>query len=446
MLIGRSSELKYLQQLYEVQGSQLVIIYGQTGIGKTSLALEFSKNLPCFYYQARSCTDQKQQNLWQTLDLWMDAKNTGFLTGKKVLVVDEFQHLVKSDPDFMQNCVTYLQQPQEILWILLSSSIAWIENSMITKIGTSAYSISALYKLKEISFQSIRSMFPHFNQIQCLEIYSILGGVPRLLQSIDDRLSVSENLIKNILNTQGTLYQIGTHLISEELRETSVYHTILESLSSGKQKLNELFKETGFSRAKISVYLKNLMELEFVEKIFSYDTDGKENTQKGIYRICNHFAHFWFGFVFPNLGELEIKSGLDYYNTYIKSYFTTYTSIYFKNVCVEYLMHEAEERRTPFVIARNSTWVGKAGVIDLIMEGENGYLAVGFCQYARIITTYADYEWDLFCLEQAKIQPDGIYLFSVKGFDEQLTLEAAMNPTLQLLDFEMMYPDLEKGV
>lgn len=55
--------------------------------------------------------------------------------------------------------------------------------------------------------------------------------------------------------------------LSEELRETAVYNTILATIADEKNgKLNAMYARTGFSRAKISVYLKNLMELELVEK------------------------------------------------------------------------------------------------------------------------------------------------------------------------------------
>lgn len=56
--------------------------------------------------------------------------------------------------------------------------------------------------------------------------------------------------------------------LSEESRETAVYDTILATLADGRHgKLNDMYAHTGFSRAKISVYLKNLMELELVENV-----------------------------------------------------------------------------------------------------------------------------------------------------------------------------------
>lgn len=76
------------------------------------------------------------------------------------------------------------------------------------------------------------------------------------------------------------MFHEAENYISIELRELSVYNTILAALASGNNKLNDLFLKTGFSRAKISVYMKNLMAFDVVEKVVSFDTGGWENTKR----------------------------------------------------------------------------------------------------------------------------------------------------------------------
>ena len=113
-------------------------------------------------------------------------------------------------------------------------------------------------------------------------------------------LSLKDNICNQIISRTGGLRYECERLLSEELRELGVYNSILSALASGHHKLNDIYNHTGFSRAKISVYLKNLMELELIEKVFSYDTDGRENVQKGVYRISNHFVHFYFTYLYAN--------------------------------------------------------------------------------------------------------------------------------------------------
>ena len=78
---------------------------------------------------------------------------------------------------------------------------------------------------------------------------------------------------------------MAQQVIASELRELSVYNTILSAIAQGHNKLNDLFLATGYSRAKISVYMKNLSHCDIVETVVSFETGGWDNAKKGIYRI-----------------------------------------------------------------------------------------------------------------------------------------------------------------
>ncbi|MFA6809159.1 MAG: ATP-binding protein, partial [Eubacteriales bacterium] len=315
MLLGRSTELNYLNNYYQKDGSQLLVLYGQKNIGKTTLLSEFVKDKPYTYYQARACSEREQKFQWaRELEL-NGTKLQSFPsyqqifssmvkkpTYKKVIIIDEFQYIVKSSGDFFNEIVAFSRNDwgsQQTLVVLCSSSIGWIENSMVTRIGTAAYEINGFLKVKELNFLDLVRRYPKFDTEQCINAYAILGGVPGLWKYFNTSFSIKENIEKYVLKKGCYLYEEGSRYVSEELRETSVYYAILATLASGKHKLNDLYQHTGFSRAKISVYLKNLMELEIVEKVFSFDTAGKDNTQKGIYRICNHYVAFWFKYLYP---------------------------------------------------------------------------------------------------------------------------------------------------
>ena len=97
------------------------------------------------------------------------------------------------------------------------------------------------------------------------------------------------------------MHRAAEQLIAAELRELSVYETILYYIASGYDKLNELHLKTGYSRAKISVYMKNHGTFHIVEKETSFETGGWENTKKGVYRIKDNYVNFWFRFVYPHL-------------------------------------------------------------------------------------------------------------------------------------------------
>ena len=64
MFLGRTSELNYLNAFYDSEGSQLLVVYGQKNIGKTSLLKEFVKGKPYHYYCARSASEREQTYEW----------------------------------------------------------------------------------------------------------------------------------------------------------------------------------------------------------------------------------------------------------------------------------------------------------------------------------------------------------------------------------------------
>ena len=447
MLIGRTSELQYLNNCYNRDGSQILVVYGQKYIGKTTLLKEFVQEKESHYYFARPCSEREHMFQWG-MQLALEGKDKeafpSFLNiftaicedsqGKKVILIDEFQNIVKVSENFIKELIRFIHATEdEVMIVLCSSSIGWIENSMITKIGEAAYELSGLLKIRELSFSDIVQRFQDFRIEECVEAYAVLGGIPGLWNQFDDKLTIQQNICRNILNPDCFLYEEGERMVAEQLRETSVYNTILASIAAGNHKLNDLYLHTEFSRAKISVYLKNLMELELVEKVFSYDTAGKENVQKGIYRIIHPFVNFYFTYMYPHMSALQTVSVGEYYNEYIYPYFKDYVSEFFKKVCRQHLDKWNEKGKLPIQYAESGEWVGKSGTIDMIAQDEDGRTLIALCNWEKPMMTYADYEWVLSCAKKAKIDVDYIYLYTATGFDEKLNLEAKVKTNLKLI-------------
>lgn len=454
MHIERMMEMQYLNSCYEKEGSQMIVLYGQKKIGKTKLLKEFSAHKPFAYYKARSCAVREQQFQWagelakegiktdsypsfaQILEALTRQK-----TQKKVIIIDEFQNIVKMGSSFMTELVEFLHNDwnnQEVMVILCSSQVGWIENSMITKIGAIAYEITGFLKVKEFGYRQTAEYFTNYPVKECVETYAVLGGVPGLWACFDDTKTVRENICEQILSKNGLLSEEAERFVAEQLRETNVYHTILAAIAAGKYKLNDLYAHTGFSRAKISVYLKNLMELEIVEKVFSYDTAGKENTLKGIYRMKNHFVNFYFKYIYPNASRLELMTSEEFYDMYIAPTFDSFVAQYFQSVCMEYMEENNKAGKLPFHYSKSGEWVGKAGTIDIVAQDDAGTTLAALCNWEKPKMPYDDFEWLAFCVKKAKLKADYYALFSAGGFDEAIIKEAEADETILLIDMRSL--------
>lgn len=454
MQIERISEMQYLNQYYKQRGSQLLVLYGQRRIGKTQLLKEFTSDKPFAYYKARSCTIREQRNLWAG-ELEQEGIRTDACpsftelfeavikhkTQKKVIIIEEFQYIVKAETDFMRELTAFMRNGwnnQDVLIILCSSAVGWVENGMMEQIEEYAHEISDFLKIEELGFEQLRAYYPNYSFRECVEAYAVLGGIPGLWVCFDDTKTIKENICRQLLDHSTFLGKEAEQFVSEQFREMSVYHTILASIAAGRHKLNDLYVHTGFSRAKISVYLKNLIELEIVEKVYSFDTAGRENTLKGIYRIKNHLVNFYFTYLYPHAGKLELMSPEDYYDVYIAPMFPAYAAQYFQNVCMEYMEKQNQDGSLPFTYTEYGEWVGKVGTIDIVARDENGKTLIGLCSFERPNMAYDDVEWLYFCAKKARLKADYCYLFSAGGFDAKIKKKAAADKKMFLIDISQL--------
>ncbi|MCR4650800.1 MAG: ATP-binding protein [Lachnospiraceae bacterium] len=449
MLIGRDSEINVLIEYKRRPGNQVMVMYGLKGVGKTSLVREFINDSGnSLVFDCKQLSTREQLYHWshygqlpfalpeypEYADVFKGIEEFSSADSKTVLVFDEFQYLLKYDNEFTNNLFDFLaSSSKNFLCLLISSSIEWVENSMVSKIGMRARGITGFFKVKELKFADFRTYFTGFGYDDCVNGYAILGGIPGLWKLFDKEKSLKDNIIQRILDVNGPLLNFGEDFVASELRETSVYNTILCALAKGYNKLNDLFAHTGFSRAKISVYIKNLMELGFVCKEFSVDTEGRSNTQKGVYDICCNYVDFSYQFLFNHKDELGTISPQEYYNKYIKPELSEYTARYFPAICKEYLDTQNQHRNLPITYNRVGAWIGKAGTIDFVCRDENDHVLIALCNWKKPMMRFEDYELLMYCAKQAKLKPDYVILFSSGGFDEELDFAVSSKKNIRLV-------------
>ena len=160
-MTGRDGELRFLKQYYEKEGSRILVVYGQRGVGKTALLCCFSEGKKAAFYYARACSEREQRYQW-AVELKEEGKElsrypeyteifnqvfTQEETEKQVLVIEEFHHIITSDTAFLPELIHFLENrrlARPVMVILCTSASGWVENSMIPRIGSQAAAISGL--------------------------------------------------------------------------------------------------------------------------------------------------------------------------------------------------------------------------------------------------------------------------------------------------------------
>ena len=87
-------------------------------------------------------------------------------------------------------------------------------------------------------------------------------------------------------------------LLRIELREPSVYNSILEAISNGCNKVCEIADRIHEEKSKCSKYMLTLQTLRLIEKCVP--CTEPETSKKGIYEITDNYYKFWYRFLFTN--------------------------------------------------------------------------------------------------------------------------------------------------
>ncbi|MCR5154239.1 MAG: ATP-binding protein [Lachnospiraceae bacterium] len=446
MFIGRTQEQKQLDAVYISARNSAVVLYGRKGMGKTELVRKFSEGKPSVYFLGRELSERELKfqmneellggNALLPVDAELSAPSyfetlyaaimrEGFGGKRVVVVLDEFEHIAKGSTEFAEAFVKLLNDVDlQCMFILTSSSVNWVENDMVKCLGMAARSLSGIIKLKPFTFVEMVNRFPKLSIEDTICASAVLGGVPEYLNYWNEKKSVKENITALFLSKNSPLFNETEILLKSELRELSAYNAILSTMAKGNYKLNDIYARTGFSRAKISVYIKNLIELDLVEKIFSFDAAEHANVQKGLYKISDNFLNFSYRFVFPNLSHILARDKADPYQAFVAPGFDAYMRECFKDVCSEYLKIMGKYKKLKADYTNWGSWYGKAGLVDIVAGNDEGKCLVGFCRFdsKRVtVSDFADYEE---LIHSAMIEPEEIYVFSKTGFSADFNIFA----------------------
>lgn len=472
MFIGREAELKFLNDKYAEKQGQLIVLYGRRRVGKTETLREFCKGKPHVFFSCTQTTDRVQlrnfsgrilkedipaRNYISEFDDWEKAfravLDLPYGDRKKLLVIDEFPYMCRGNrsiPSILQNLWDSELRGSNVMIILCGSAMSFMEKELLAEKNPLYGRATGIYKMKEMGFYDAAKFFPNYSDHDKVLAYAVLGGIPHYLRQWNPEFSVSENIQRNILTKGCILYSEVDFLLHQELRETPIYNSIIETVALGSTRLNEISQKSLIEDAsKTSVYLKNLIELGIVEREFSVDAKVKEhaNSNRGTYRLTDNFFRFWYAFGFSNFSQLEDGDVEGVYQYVVEPALHEFAALAFEDICREFVREMQKKNELPFRYSKMGRWTGKTTVrdknaahglrtaeteIDLLCIDRNAteYL-VGECKFKRTPFSYSEYLDTLAKLTPLKEKAQFYYaLFAENGFDEKVLSDAAANGTL----------------
>lgn len=376
-LIDREEETAFLEEAYEQNKSQLIVLYGRRRVGKTYLLQHFMMGKKHAYYLCTKGNETEEIRLlsrmigetfndtalalspfsdWRSLFIYLYEK---VQNEKFILTIDEFPYLINANPAitsiFQKYWDEYLSKTKTML-ILCGSSIAMMESEVISHKSPLYGRRTGQWKVKPMSFENTQKFFPRGAIIEeAIRIYSITGGVPFYLADLDLGKTAAENIIERIARKGKMLYEEGEFLLKEELRDPSTYFSILEAMSSGNTKQVEIANRLGMPSTTLPRYLSTLERLEYIEKIAPV-TEPKRS-KKTIYKIKDNFMDFWFKFIYPNRSYIE-ESNYKRFKEILDLYFEKHVSFAFEGICRDFLIKQNAKNLLPAYLTKIGKWYG----------------------------------------------------------------------------------------
>ena len=327
---GRERELAFLEELHDSGKPELYVLYGRRRVGKTELLQRFCQGRRAVYFLAaqvrdrdnlRAFRDAVAEGLQDALAGDVEFPDWGAALGflaeragdrRLVVVLDEFPYLCEANrslPSQVQRFWDTRGKRSNLLLVLCGSHVSFMEKEVLAERSPLFGRRTAQKRLEPLSPMDTLAFFPNWPLRERVLAYAILGGMPAYLQRFDDRRSLRENLLRDLLRPEGYLFDEVQFLLRTELSNPATYNSILRATARGPQRLNDIALDVGVDSTTANKYLHVLRELRLVEREVPLTDPDPLRSRRGTYRVADRFLQFHFRHVQPNLSLIHAGRG-----------------------------------------------------------------------------------------------------------------------------------------
>jgi len=403
MFINREAELAQLERLHASSHAELFVLYGRRRVGKTELLRAFCAGRPHLFFIATLSSDRDQlatfsQEIWRfthreapdgfTLPSWEAAfEALADLPGRPVVVLDEFTYLVggnKAIPSILQKVWDQTLQHSRIFLILCGSYVGMMETEVLGYRSPLYGRRTGNVLLQPLGLPATATFFPAYSPLQQIEAWAILGGMPYYLRVFSDSMDLWTNVRTHILDPRGTLYHEPYLLLMAELREPRNYFSILRAIAQGRTRLNEIAQAAGVGNAPTTArYLDILQSMRVVTRIVPVTERHPEKSKKGMYQIVDPLFRFWFRYVHPNQGLLDLGLADGVMAQRVQPTFDDFVAHAFEQAAQMHLAALSQLGELPFMPERVGRWWDQGTEIDAVAVSDaEGALLLAECKWS----------------------------------------------------------------
>ncbi|KPA18224.1 ATPase [Candidatus Magnetomorum sp. HK-1] len=335
MFLGRQHELNLLEEHFHSSVSEFCVLYGRRRIGKSRLLEEFTKDKSSFFYLAGKENKKLQlkrfiREMGVTFDdpfvgkvnvtewdealtildrnIHLEAQNNNHT--KAIVVFDEFQWMCRGATELLSDLQRFWDKKWmksgKVFLIVCGSSISFMLGEVLSQKSPLFGRRTLSFELTPFNAVDAALFLPGKTLFEIAEIYMSLGGIPKYLEIINaSGFSFRKSMSRLAFSPAGYFYDEIHYVLSEQLKETENYFTLLKQMANGAKQVNELEQITRIPSGQIMYYLARLCLLGFISR--HIPIGSKLGTKKVRYRLDDYFLRFYFTFIHHNRQRIVLK-------------------------------------------------------------------------------------------------------------------------------------------
>lgn len=331
-LVGRTDEIRLLNDLLITKEAELVAVYGRRRVGKTFLIRRvYGKHIifemsglqhATTAEQIKIFTNELRESMGLTMSLavpedWIEAFELlkQYLRPllkdrkqKKVIFFDEFPWIHSPRSGFLQAFDHFWNSwctKQDNLVVIICGSVAsWMIRHIINNKGGLHNRVTQRIALAPFTLQEsetyLKSRRVNLNRYHILQLYMALGGIPHYLKAVRPGETSSQAIDRLCFQRNGLLRNEFSNLYSALFRNADKHITIVRELADRPRGMtrSELIERSGITTGGAATkLLEELTESGFISSFKPFQRKDRDT----IYRLTDEYSRFYFKFIANDL-------------------------------------------------------------------------------------------------------------------------------------------------
>lgn len=435
-IVGRKEERALIKKRLASKEAEFIALYGRRRVGKTFLirhAVEEASIPSIEVTGLKEGTLRDQLSIFnkafeKTFQLptarpagWMQAFNLLTIAIDKLpknkpfaIFLDELPWLATPKSGLLRALdhfwnTEWVNRPHIKLFVC-GSATSWILDNIVNSIGGLHNRLTASIRLKPFTISETAEYLANrsiqLNDMQILDLYLVMGGIPYYLKAIEKGLSAVQNINQLCFTSNGILYEEFGRLYSSLFKNSETYVKIMRAIAKRPKGIDQASLETSLKLpASGGSLTRKLEELEAAGFVISFIPYG--HAKKGIYyRTIDEYTLFYLNWIEPVANRIKLSSAETGYweSKYQTAQWKSWVGNAFEAFCYKHIdqIARALKIRTGFTVG---TWryiskskEDKGTQIDLLLDRDDGLISIVEIKYShepfRITKTYSTELWD----------------------------------------------------